>query len=406
MDQDGGWGPCEFQIASWPVQEPAAEAWSPAAGLPVEYASIDMFGSCSVPAYVPHSWGGQHLVDYHYSAASLPNWHAAEVTEGQNSQVTGISSNKQVVNLHSGEMKISNDSRASGVFEQVECEIEADINMMKKKMHRYPPSLHALEERYTVPRYVAISIRKTEKVKHAAAIRCVRESGHLLEELFSAVASTADKVRRLYDKDVMAGMGDDDFRHMMFFDACFLVQYMLMKSGIQIDRSMRGLLGPNRIDIHHDVMLLENQLPWEVVETVMMFRSVHLEAFIYRYMKGYLQDRKTVPPALNKDYKPPHLLGLLRYYTVGRTSDTISTTVKPKNRTPISVSAIELAKIGITLKANKTMNLIDMGLKHKWTLFAELSVAPLDLWTVTVQATSSTWWLSSYARSRAFQKLR
>jgi len=116
-------------------------------------------------------------------------------------------------------------------------------------------------------------------------------------------------------------------------------------------------------------MLLENQLPWEVVETVMMFRSVHLEAFIYRYTKDYLQDRKfpkeTVPPALNKDYKPPHLLGLLRYYTVGRTSDTISTTVKPKNRTPISLCAIELAKIGITLKANKTMDLIDMGLKHK-----------------------------------------
>jgi len=141
-------------------QEPAAEAWSPAAGLPVEYASIDMFGSSSVPAYVPHSWGGQHLVDYHYSAASLPNWHAAEVTEGQNSQVTGISSNKQVVNLPSGEMKISNDSRASGVFEQVECEVEADIKMMKKKMHRYPPSLHALDERYTVPRYVALSKKR------------------------------------------------------------------------------------------------------------------------------------------------------------------------------------------------------------------------------------------------------
>jgi len=57
-------------------------------------------------------------------------------------------------------MKISNDSRASGVFEQVECEIEADIYMMKKKMHRYPPSLHALDERYTVPRYVALSKKR------------------------------------------------------------------------------------------------------------------------------------------------------------------------------------------------------------------------------------------------------
>ena len=74
-------------------------------------------------------------------------------------------------------------------------------------------------------------------MKHAAAIRCIRESGHLLEELFSAVASAADKVRRLYDKDVMAGMGDDDFRHMMFFDACFLVQYMLMQAPLDRDRA-------------------------------------------------------------------------------------------------------------------------------------------------------------------------
>jgi hypothetical protein len=36
--------------------------------------------------------------------------------------------------------------------------------------------------------------------------------------------------RRFYDKDVMAGISDDDFQHMMFFDACFLVQYMAMRT--------------------------------------------------------------------------------------------------------------------------------------------------------------------------------
>jgi hypothetical protein len=45
--------------------------------------------------------------------------------------------------------------------------------------------------------------------------------------MYEAVVSTADDARRLYDKDVMAGIGYDDFRHMMFFDACFLVQYMV-----------------------------------------------------------------------------------------------------------------------------------------------------------------------------------
>lgn len=268
MDQDAEWGPCEFQLANWAVQEPAAQAWPPAAGLPVEYASIDMFGTFMLPPYVPESWGGQHLVEYHCSAANQPNWPTAEVIDGQNRQVTGISS-KQVADSQNGELKISSDNHASGVFKQVESEVEADVYMMKKKMHRYPACLQALDERYTVPRYMAIGpyhhhrahLKKVETVKHAAAIRCVRESGHLLEEQYSAVASAADDVRCLYDKEVMAGISYDDFRHMMFFDACLLVQFMRMYCGFGIDKSLGGFLSPNRRDISHDIILLENQLP-------------------------------------------------------------------------------------------------------------------------------------------------
>jgi hypothetical protein len=39
---------------------------------------------------------------------------------------------------------------------------------------------------------------------------------------------------------------------------------MLMRSDRQIDKSLHDLLSPNRIDIGHDITLLENQLPWKV----------------------------------------------------------------------------------------------------------------------------------------------
>ncbi|CAO1940438.1 unnamed protein product [Urochloa humidicola] len=60
MEMAGAWAPCNFQLANWTVEEPAADVWAPHY-LPMEYASIDKFGySCSLQAYVPESSGGQH----------------------------------------------------------------------------------------------------------------------------------------------------------------------------------------------------------------------------------------------------------------------------------------------------------------------------------------------------------
>jgi hypothetical protein len=84
-------------------------------------------------------------------------------------------------------------------------------------------------------------LKQAEKVKHMAVISCVIESGHLAEEVYLEVAHVADNhARRLYDKDVMAGISCADFRDMMFVDACFLVQYMRMDCGIAIDESLVG----------------------------------------------------------------------------------------------------------------------------------------------------------------------
>ena len=106
-------------------------------------------------------------------------------------------------------------------------------------------------------------------------------------------------------------------------------------------------------DIDHDVMLLDNQLPWLVVKAILRFRPVPLEV-LHNSLKGCLQDRKVNKEdhfvVMDDGYEPPHLLGLLRLYVVGRSKANL----KPPKETEsisVSVSAIELAEIGITLKA-------------------------------------------------------
>jgi len=148
MEPAAAWGPsCEFQLANWTVEEPAAEVWAPAVGLPLEYASSDIFGTCP-QAYVPESIGEKQLVEfeYNYSSASRHNLSPeAIVVDGQNRH--------EVVDPQKLETRIvvSNDSYATNVFNQVEHAFKVDINLMAEKMHRYPAGLgDTIGESYTV----------------------------------------------------------------------------------------------------------------------------------------------------------------------------------------------------------------------------------------------------------------
>ncbi|CAO2184636.1 unnamed protein product [Urochloa humidicola] len=392
METAAAWGPCEFQLANWTVQEePVSQVWAPPClPMPMEYASINIFGyPCSLQGYVPDGSSGgqqqQQLVEYCYSAASQHNGKAV------------------VIDLQNGEPMVSDESRASCVLNHVAHNFKSDINMMKEKMHKYPASLGAVDKSYTVPRIVAIGpyhrdrihqLMEGENAKSMAVCQCIRESGRPMMEVYGAVVCAADDARCLYHKDVIEADENNHqaFRDNMFLDACFLVQYMLMRGGTKIDESLHAFLSPNRVDIFHDVMLLENQLPWKVVKTVMSFMptsSSISERFVRSMRHCMLPDYfepeqlKQQPFYWDESYNPPHLLALLRYYIVGRRSNDGTNKQDPTPKTKnilFSMSAIKLEKIGIKLTANKTMKLIDMRLDQEGTgFFPKLSLAPLSL---------------------------
>jgi len=396
-------GPYELQLAmNWTAEEAPAddaqEVWAPAVGHPaLQYSSIvDIFGSsCSLQPYVvpasSYSSGGQQqLVEYNYY-----NYYAAAAQH------------------HDPDPMETYVNSPEKLFQERKKEFKDDVKLMKTKMHRYPTSIQALGDWCTVPKVVAIGpyyhhrdhLQEAEKMKHVAAQYCIQEYKRVnnnnnsglsaVRDMYDAVVSVAAKIdaRGLYDKNVMAGIGyEEDFLPMMFYDACFLVIYMLKRSGPKFDPDLYDFMSPNRIDIFHDIMLLENQIPLQVVDAVMNMCTAEplerMKKFIARCKDGCLQDR-VVPgfPRVDwdEDYynEAPHLLGLCRFYVVGKRSSSkpkvSPSDLKKMESISISAGAIELAEMGIFLTANETTELPGMGLVNKRGIFAELSMAPLSL---------------------------
>ncbi|KAK3164462.1 hypothetical protein QOZ80_1AG0018950 [Eleusine coracana subsp. coracana] len=371
--------PCDLQLANW-IMEPAVCA----PGLPVEYGSTEVFGSCYQTS-VPICEGGQQC-EYEVDKQCNP-------IETENQEF--------VVDIHNMEMITPSikiiPQNPIHVFRGVADDCERDLDITGNKMHRYPASIRALrlDERYTTPTVVAIGpyyhgrnrhLEKAEKMKHLAAYQCLTDSGYSVQQMYDALVPVARGVRHLYDKDVMEGIDDDDFLPMMFFDACFLVQYMLIMShysgSLDMEESLSTFFDSNQNEIFHDIMLLENQIPWPVVQTVMMFRPVLMEKFIYS-VKDCLQDlkRREDESLLKEDIyeHPPHLLGLLRFYIVGESKTKSKIQFDSENQISLSASANELAEIGIKLKAKENAKLVHMGVETNGSIFGKLFLAPLSL---------------------------
>nr|TKW08099.1 hypothetical protein SEVIR_6G006500v2 [Setaria viridis] len=265
------------------------------------------------------------------------------------------------------------------VWKKKAIDFEADFGNIETKIHRFPPSLRGLGVRYMVPAAVAIgpyhrpsasrdNLWEMEAVKDLAAYHFVLDSGHSLEKMVQAVFER--QAHSVYTGEGSENIDGRQFAFGMSRDGCFLLQYMVMCTARhELAPSLVCALSSNQAVISHDIMLLENQIPWVVIETLRRFRTVAVEDFIAK-MGRTLEvrgDSPRRPFVLGDGYRPPHLLGLLHYYKTGTT-----------NTRAAAVSAIELEEMGIKLTASKTTKFRDMGIK-KTPFSGEIFLAPLLL---------------------------
>ncbi|XP_066341434.1 UPF0481 protein At3g47200-like [Miscanthus floridulus] len=284
-------------------------------------------------------------------------------------------------------------------------EFDGDFGNMERKMHTFPLALSRFRQRYGDPVLmpigpyagVTLDLDTLNTVKNVATHHF--RSGTIfgsVDDMFKHFCSAVGDVRRLCQRtdDFLVAYRnkakDDDssLKFNMLLDGCFLLEYMQMRTNSRDDGSMPKLLAcyldSNKAAIDRDMMLLENQLPWVVIQTLARYQQqeVTMKEFVAK-MARTLQVRRGPDDSRLPGSEPPHLLGLLRSYKIGYGSHGSvvvppsdgSGTIRPMSKT---TSAIELAEIGIKLKASKTTRLIDMGIK-KTLLGAELFVAPLLL---------------------------
>uniref|UniRef100_A0ACD5Y3L6 Uncharacterized protein n=1 Tax=Avena sativa TaxID=4498 RepID=A0ACD5Y3L6_AVESA len=320
-------------------------------------------------------------------------------------------------------MNTSRHTRIIVELSQASEKLDVVYSNISNKIHRFPSSLRRLDDGdYIVPRMVAIGayhhglpeLEDMEEIKKAATYHFCRDLGLRPEAVYEKVLTVAEDARSCYTDGEAVGalvhVTGADFAAMMFRDGCFLLQIMLWL--LQEDGSGAGRGAPsftcrfNSMAALRDLFLLENQIPWVVLQTLMdcrphVFPDV-LCAFI-AYMGKFFQlhtdtdllrGSKTLE--LDGRYKPPHLLALLHFHQSGGLSTSEELQLRGiETLPPVVTSAMDLAEIGVKLTPSRSAEFRDMALA-KGTLFPVLSMPPLFLseltacWLVNMAAFEAT----------------
>ncbi|KAJ6870409.1 hypothetical protein NC652_036143 [Populus alba x Populus x berolinensis] len=113
--------------------------------------------------------------------------------------------------------------------------------------------------RYLSPFGCAKKLKKKQKYK---------------EKLYQEVEKVAGKVRGFYDKSLIEEISGEDFKKMMFIDGCFVVQFIHCVTSKDDDLHMRD---QEVAVVKRDLFLLENQLPYPVLDLLMNLRFTEEE---------------------------------------------------------------------------------------------------------------------------------
>ncbi|KAG6743735.1 hypothetical protein POTOM_052436 [Populus tomentosa] len=149
--------------------------------------------------------------------------------------------------------------------------------------------------RYLSPFGCAKKLKKKQKYK---------------EKLYQEVEKVAGKVRGFYDKILIEEISEEDFTKMMFIDGCLVVLFIHCVTSKYDDLNMSD---QEVADVKRDLLLLENQLSYPVLDLLMNLRLTEEEK--KNRIDEFLQIRKPhdmfLLAAVVFALGPAHLLELL-----------------------------------------------------------------------------------------------
>ncbi|XP_011027286.1 PREDICTED: putative UPF0481 protein At3g02645 [Populus euphratica] len=111
-------------------------------------------------------------------------------------------------------------------------------------------------------------LHEAEKLKVQMAREFVLYTKKDIEILYSEVAKVAENAKRFYEGCSLSCFDDEQFTRMMFLDGCFILQFIRGVMYNKLDMSDQQI-----ILVKRDLLLLENQLPFSVLKSLMSLKN-------------------------------------------------------------------------------------------------------------------------------------
>uniref|UniRef100_A0A6N2N554 Uncharacterized protein n=1 Tax=Salix viminalis TaxID=40686 RepID=A0A6N2N554_SALVM len=152
------------------------------------------------------------------------------------------------------------------------------IQPLSTNISRVPRKLRNENEECYIPKVVSIGpyhygtddrLREVETLKVPMARQFILDSGKDIELIYSEVEKVIKTARESYDEDSITRFDDEQFTQMMFLDGCFILQFISCATHNyeNLEMSDRQVAGVKR-----DLLLLENQVPFPVLQSLMRLR--------------------------------------------------------------------------------------------------------------------------------------
>ncbi|XP_070673097.1 UPF0481 protein At3g47200-like [Malus domestica] len=166
-----------------------------------------------------------------------------------------------------------------------------------------------------------------EKVKRWYLQCLLADANITLANLITGVVDFKKRARDCY-AEPLDHFNKKDFIEMMIIDGCFLIE--LFRKGFSVDQRDENdpVFNVSCMPqyLFHDLLLLENQLPWFVLERLYNLTAVKnttsegnaasLPDLVLNFFKQSVADDFIFKPCLNLPHEPLHILDLIRTWIV------------------------------------------------------------------------------------------
>ncbi|CAM8988245.1 unnamed protein product [Rhodiola kirilowii] len=156
-------------------------------------------------------------------------------------------------------------------------------------------------------------LEQMEKLKIVMAHRFVVGCKKPIRDIYNKVETVVDKAKECYAAEALNGFDRLDFTKMMFLDGCFILQfiYSITSDADESETKTTMMMKSNDTAfVHRDLFLLENQVPFVVLDALMSIRFTHDERqnMFMRFFSRHesLQNPDELGPDYNKPDDEPH----------------------------------------------------------------------------------------------------